>query len=64
MTPVVQTPTPETAKIQDLRLMTAIKTPFTSTGKIDLTAFDLHVEHQLANGVEALVTLITLNNPT
>ena len=42
-------------KIQELRLMTAIKTPYQPNGEIDLKAFDRHCEHQLANGVEALI---------
>lgn len=35
--------------------MTAIKTPYQPNGEIDLKAFDAHCEHQLANGVEALI---------
>merc|ERR1712232_1494989 len=41
--------------IKKLRLMTAIKTPYRENGDIDLPAFDRHVEHQIANGVEALI---------
>lgn len=43
------------SKIQQLRLMTAIKTPYRPDGAIDLPAFDRHVEHQIANGVEGLI---------
>jgi len=35
--------------------MTAIKTPYNLDGSIDVGAFDAHVEHQLANGVEAFI---------
>lgn len=42
-------------KIKTLRLMTAIKTPFRTDGNIDYKAYDAHVEHQIANGVEALI---------
>lgn len=48
-------PTLATQKIQNLRLMTAIKTPYNSNGRIDLASFDRHVEHQIAHGVEALI---------
>lgn len=44
-----------TQKLRKLRLMTAIKTPYTTDGNIDLAAFDRLVEHQIANGVEALI---------
>jgi len=43
------------ADIRKLRLMTAIKTPYLPDGNIDLKAFDAHVEHQIQNGVEALI---------
>lgn len=52
---VKQTPTAKTQKIQKLRLMTAIKTPYQDNGAVDLPTFDKHVEHQLANGVEGLI---------
>lgn len=42
-------------KLRKLRLMTAIKTPYTEDGNLDLPAFDRHVEHQIANGVEGLI---------
>jgi len=42
-------------EIKKLRLMTAIKTPYRSDGNIDYNAFDKHVEHQIANGVEGLI---------
>jgi 4-hydroxy-tetrahydrodipicolinate synthase len=35
--------------------MTAIKTPYRPDGDIDYDAYDKHVEHQIANGVEALI---------
>jgi 4-hydroxy-tetrahydrodipicolinate synthase len=35
--------------------MTAIKTPYRTDGNIDYQAYDKHVEHQIANGVEALI---------
>jgi 4-hydroxy-tetrahydrodipicolinate synthase len=35
--------------------MTAVKTPYSEDGNIDLEAFDKHVEHQIQNGVEALI---------
>jgi len=41
--------------IKKLRLMTAIKTPYRADGNIDLVAYDKHVEHQVANGVEGLI---------
>lgn len=43
------------AEIRKLRLMTAIKTPYRMDGNIDYASFDAHVEHQIANGVEALI---------
>lgn len=46
---------PAAQRIRKLRLMTAIKTPYKADGNIDLEAFDKHVEHQIANGVEALI---------
>jgi len=42
-------------KLKTLRLMTAIKTPYKADGDIDLEAFDRHCEHQIANGVDALI---------
>lgn len=44
-----------TQALQKLRLMTAIKTPYMEDGKIDLGAYDAHVETQLANGVEGFI---------
>ena len=41
--------------IRKIRLMTAVKTPYSDDGNIDLEAFDRHVEHQIENGVEALI---------
>jgi 4-hydroxy-tetrahydrodipicolinate synthase len=36
-------------------LITAIKTPYTSTGRIDLNAYEKIVEFQIANGVDGLI---------
>lgn len=47
--------TPATLKMRTLRLMTAIKTPYTQDGNLDLPSFDRIVEHQIANGVEGLI---------
>jgi 4-hydroxy-tetrahydrodipicolinate synthase len=47
--------TAETKRIRSLRLMTAVKTPYSLDGNIDLAAFDKIVEHQIANGVEGLI---------
>jgi 4-hydroxy-tetrahydrodipicolinate synthase len=44
-----------TQNIRKLRLMTAVKTPYKEDGNIDLEAYNKHVEHQKANGVEALI---------
>jgi len=35
--------------------MTAVKTPYCADGSLDIEAFDKHVEHQIANGVEGLI---------
>ena len=35
--------------------MTAIKTPYRPDGGVDYEAYDRHVEHQIAHGVEALI---------
>jgi len=50
-----KTATAETMRIRKMRLMTAIKTPYTADGNVDLASFDKIVEHQIANGVEALI---------
>ena len=42
-------------KVKRSRLITAIKTPYTSTGRIDLNAYEQLVEFQIANGVDGLV---------
>merc|ERR1711865_1316128 len=47
--------TDATKKIQELRLMCAIKTPYLSDGSIDLAAYDKHAEYLISNGVEALI---------
>ena len=44
-----------TLELRKIRLMTAVKTPYSEDGNIDFDAFDRHVEHQIANGVEALI---------
>eukprot|EP01044_Picomonas_judraskeda_P013388 COSAG03_NODE_2019_length_3208_cov_212.097459_2_plen_323_part_00 len=44
-----------TQALQQLRLITAVKTPFTPDGKMDLDAYDAHLEDQLANGVEGFI---------
>merc|ERR1719163_1843300 len=43
------------AAMKKVRLMTAIKTPYGADGLIDYVAYDRHVEHQIANGVEGLI---------
>jgi len=47
--------TDATKKIQAMRLMCAIKTPYLADGSIDLVAYDKHAEHLISNGVEALI---------
>ena len=42
-------------KIKSASMMTAIKTPYKSSGEIDLNAFDLLVERQIESGVEGLI---------
>ena len=37
------------------RLITAIKTPYLASGKVDLFAYDALVEQQIAGGVEGLI---------
>lgn len=41
--------------IKTSRLITAIKTPYLSSGKVDLFAYDALVERQIAAGVEGLI---------
>lgn len=53
--PLKKAKTSATMKMRTLRLMTAIKTPYLPDGNVDLPAFDRHVEHQIAHGVEALI---------
>lgn len=50
-----KTATAKTLAIRKLRLMTAIKTPYTADGQVDLEAYDRHMEHQIANGVEGII---------
>merc|ERR1711970_1428876 len=47
--------TPATLEMRKLRLMVAVKTPYSEDGNIDIVAFDKHVEHLISNGVEALI---------
>lgn len=42
-------------KVQSSRLITAVKTPYTCTGRIDLNAYDKIVEFQIANGAQGIV---------
>ena len=42
-------------RIKSASLMTAIKTPYTADGEIDLDTFDQLVEAQIAGGVEGLI---------
>ncbi|KAG0573063.1 hypothetical protein KC19_VG145400 [Ceratodon purpureus] len=41
--------------VKNLRLITAIKTPYLPDGRFDLEAFDTLVDLQIANGVEGLI---------
>ena len=41
--------------IKQLRLITAVKTPYLPDGRVDLFAYDNLVEQQIAAGVEGLV---------
>eukprot|EP00933_Yihiella_yeosuensis_P067615 TRINITY_DN72545_c0_g1_i1.p1 TRINITY_DN72545_c0_g1~~TRINITY_DN72545_c0_g1_i1.p1 ORF type:complete len:315 (+),score=86.12 TRINITY_DN72545_c0_g1_i1:67-1011(+) len=47
--------TPETLRLRQARLITAIKTPYLADGNIDIQAFDKIVDHQIANGVEGII---------
>lgn len=42
-------------RIKKARLITAIKTPYTLSGRIDLNAMDRLIDFQVQNGVEGLV---------
>lgn len=42
-------------EIRSKRLITAIKTPYLASGKVDLFAYDALVEAQIAGGVEGLI---------
>jgi len=55
MGPTAPTMPATTEEIRKLRLMVAVKTPYSEDGNIDLEAFDLHVEFLINNGVEALI---------
>jgi 4-hydroxy-tetrahydrodipicolinate synthase len=50
-----KTATAKTLELRKLRLLTAIKTPYTADGNLDLAAYDRHMEHQVANGVEGVI---------
>lgn len=41
--------------MKNLRLITAIKTPYLPDGRFDLEAFDTLVDLQIANGAEGLI---------
>jgi len=41
--------------VKNLRLITAIKTPYLPDGRFDLEAFDTLVDLQIANGAEGLI---------
>lgn len=43
------------SEIQKCSVITAIKTPFGSAGKIDLSSFDFLVEQQIKHGVDGLI---------
>merc|ERR1712070_688 len=56
--PVRQSSMPASAAteaIRKLKLMCAVKTPYSDDGNVDLDAFDKHVEYLVDNGVEALI---------
>ena len=36
-------------------MITAVKTPYTRSGRFDLAAYDALVEHQIRSGVEGLI---------
>merc|ERR1712216_1068501 len=56
MGPTESTPMPYSMEqLKSLKLMCAVKTPYSEDGNVDLAAFDKHVEHQIQNGVEALI---------
>lgn len=44
-----------TEDLRHTKLITAIKTPYELDGRIDLSAFDRHVDNQIASGVEGLI---------
>ena len=46
---------PKIQRIQNNRLITAIKTPYNNDGSIDLESFDIHLEKQLKYGVDGFV---------
>jgi 4-hydroxy-tetrahydrodipicolinate synthase len=47
--------TPETLRLRQVRVITAVKTPYLEDGNIDIEAYDKLVEHQIANGVEGII---------
>eukprot|EP00435_Cladocopium_sp_Y103_P033992 s3431_g8.t1 len=44
-----------TKNLRQVRLITAVKTPYLPDGKIDLEAYEKLLEHQIANGVEGII---------
>lgn len=42
-------------ELQQTKLITAIKTPYELNGRIDLPAFDRHVDNQIGSGVDGLI---------
>lgn len=46
---------PQVQKLRQLRLITAIKTPFTLDGNLDLGTFDSLCRHQVEQGVDAVI---------
>lgn len=42
-------------KVQKAKLYTAVKTPYTKTGRLDLSAFDELIRFQIKNGVEGII---------
>lgn len=43
------------ARMKQLRLLTAVKTPYLPNGKFDLSAYDRILEQQVSNGVEGII---------
>mmetsp|Transcript_36910 Transcript_36910/g.59466 ORF Transcript_36910/g.59466 Transcript_36910/m.59466 type:complete len:319 (-) Transcript_36910:159-1115(-) len=47
--------TAATLKLRQVRLITAIKTPYLADGNLDIVAYDKLVDHQIQNGVEGII---------